>query len=84
MVLLVAGISNPALDRFLCNSMKLPDMQKLARSMDGSCVSIINLSLGSFEKVMEGLLFRVGELQGLAKWYDLIPFMFFLLIYSHK
>ena len=44
-------------------------MTRLARSMDSACNSMQLVCTGLLEKTVEALLFRLGELKGLACWF---------------
>jgi len=65
-LLLTAGISCSSLDRLLGKSLKITDMTRLARSIDSSCTTIQSICGDHLVRAMEALLFRLGELQGLA------------------
>ena len=66
---IVCGSASPALQAFLVQ-LKEQGVRRLEKVVDTACVNIQQEAVQKMIPVLESLMFRVGELMGLARWEE--------------
>jgi hypothetical protein len=64
----LSGITSDALAQFFSSHLSPQKVIRMHKGLDGACTNIDNLYVNHFHVAMEGLLYRLSELRGLARW----------------
>uniref|UniRef100_UPI00358DFD08 anaphase-promoting complex subunit 4 isoform X2 n=1 Tax=Myxine glutinosa TaxID=7769 RepID=UPI00358DFD08 len=66
--LLLCGTARDSMVMLLANKLTVKGLKKLCQAMQSSYTSILKLLTGHLQSAAEALLYRLSELQGMARW----------------
>jgi hypothetical protein len=70
MSLLTSGIQSPELEGFLSRELSTRKLKTMGASVEGAYSSIQQLVVEHMNQVTQALMFRIGDLEGLACWEE--------------